>query len=219
MRIGKVYKTKNSGEVRVLAVNNCADVEVMFLDTGYTRSTHASSVRSGALKDRMRPQVFGVGFIGYGPHKSSHKIDGKNYHVRTYTAWHCMLKRCYCPKYQADNPCYQGVTVCDEWMNYQTFADWMVKQDYEGLDLDKDILHKNGLKVYSPKGCKFVTRTMNNQVAKSRMFEFLAPDGRVFVFLNLCSFSRMMGLNRDRMNAVFRGSMLQHKGWKLCPSI
>ena len=41
------------------------------------------------------------------------------------------------------------------------FKDWMENQDWEGNQLDKDLLFE-GNKVYGPKTCVFVTRMVNN---------------------------------------------------------
>ena len=86
--------------------------------------------------------------------------DGK---VRTcpyYRAWTNMLARAYYQKCQAMYPTYVGVTVCEEWHSFMAFRAWMMTQDWEGKQLDKDVIVP-GNKVYSPATCAFVSHEVN----------------------------------------------------------
>lgn len=78
-----------------------------------------------------------------------------------YITWANMLKRCYSEKYQEKYPTYKGCTVCEEWKLFSNFRKWMVEQEWEGLQLDKDLLVV-GNKVYSAETCVFVTCQVNN---------------------------------------------------------
>lgn len=77
-----------------------------------------------------------------------------------YEKWKDMLKRCYSEKYQERCPTYKGCSVCQEWLTFSNFRAWMEQQDYEGKQLDKDILFP-GNKVYSPETCVFVDQWVN----------------------------------------------------------
>lgn len=77
-----------------------------------------------------------------------------------YQAWMGMLMRAYCDKYKQKYPTYEGVTVCKEWHSFMRLHAWMVEQDWEGRQLDKDILVQ-GNKVYSPNTCVFVSGVVN----------------------------------------------------------
>ena len=77
-----------------------------------------------------------------------------------YRAWKSMLQRCYSAKFQERNPAYKGCTVSKEWHTFNNFKAWMEKQDWEGKQIDKDLLFE-GNKLYSPETCVFVTRTVN----------------------------------------------------------
>lgn len=72
-----------------------------------------------------------------------------------------MLERCYSARYQKKHPTYSGCTVSKEWLTFSNFKAWMEKQDWEGLQLDKDLLTE-GNKVYSADSCVFVTGIVNN---------------------------------------------------------
>ena len=77
-----------------------------------------------------------------------------------YRAWKNMLQRCYSIKYQERNPTYKGCSVSEEWWRFSNFRRWMECQDFEGMQLDKDLLF-NGNKVYSAETCVFVSRVVN----------------------------------------------------------
>lgn len=72
-----------------------------------------------------------------------------------------MIRRCYDAKYQERHPTYAGCTVSEDWHTFSRFREWMELQDFEGLQLDKDILIK-GNKLYSPETCVFVTPMVNS---------------------------------------------------------
>ena len=77
-----------------------------------------------------------------------------------YRAWNNMLKRCYSSKLQERRPTYKGCSVSEEWLTFSNFKRWMECQDFEGKQLDKDLLF-SGNKVYSKETCVFVTRCVN----------------------------------------------------------
>ena len=77
-----------------------------------------------------------------------------------YRAWHNMLMRCYSTKYQERFPTYKGCSVSEEWLTFSVFKSWMERQDWEGKQLDKDLLF-NGNKVYSGETCVLVTKAVN----------------------------------------------------------
>jgi hypothetical protein len=79
-----------------------------------------------------------------------------------YGTWKHMVQRCHSRNYQKKNPAYKGVTICEEWKSFWAFKEWMQKKDWEGKQLDKDILIP-GNKEYSPDACLFVKRHINSQ--------------------------------------------------------
>lgn len=78
-----------------------------------------------------------------------------------YRVWESMLARCYSAKLQAHSPTYQGCTVATEWHLFSNFKRWMETQQWEGNQLDKDLLIE-GNKVYSPDTCVFVSQVVNS---------------------------------------------------------
>ena len=75
--------------------------------------------------------------------------------------WWNMLNRCYSAKFQKSNPTYKGCSVSEEWKTFSSFRAWMEKQDWEGMQLDKDLLFA-GNKIYSAETCVFVTKAVNS---------------------------------------------------------
>ena len=77
-----------------------------------------------------------------------------------YKRWLSMLYRCYSPLYHERAATYIGCSVCDDWIYFTNFKAWMEQQDWEGKDLDKDILVE-GNKEYGPDTCVFVSQRVN----------------------------------------------------------
>jgi hypothetical protein len=77
-----------------------------------------------------------------------------------YSAWKRMLERCYDRKAHAYRPTYVGCSVTQDWLTFSVFRTWMISQDHEGKQLDKDLLVP-GNKVYGPDACVFVSSQIN----------------------------------------------------------
>lgn len=94
--------------------------------------------------------------------RTKKEVDGVlvDWECPYYNRWKEMLRRCYSEKSLKDHPTYEGCTVCDEWLYFSNFRKWMVDQDWEGKQLDKDLLFE-GNKIYSPDTCVFVPRNVN----------------------------------------------------------
>ena len=79
-----------------------------------------------------------------------------------------MIRRCYSKGIQYTTTSYSNCTVCEEWHNFQNFAEWYNNNIWndEFCFLDKDILIK-GNKLYSPNTCIFVDNRINCLFVKS----------------------------------------------------
>lgn len=80
-----------------------------------------------------------------------------------YNTWRHMLERCFSEKLKVRHPTYKDVTCCKEWLVFSNFKRWMEKQDWQGKQLDKDILIPKN-KVYNPETCTFVSSAANSFV-------------------------------------------------------
>ena len=77
-----------------------------------------------------------------------------------YSRWVSMIQRCYSKKLQESRPTYKGCTVYEGWLLFSNFRKWMVTQEWDGKELDKDLLFE-GNKMYSPETCVFVHSKVN----------------------------------------------------------
>lgn len=202
---GDRYKTNHYGEIEIVNYTTCFDVDVMFVSTGHVTKTTAGQVRRGQVRDVTAPSVCGVGFNGFGSFS-------KTTHRKIYTTWTSMMHRCYDANFHKNNKTYKDCTVCPEWHNFQTFAEWMSSQEYEGKQLDKDIKIK-GNKVYSPDTCMFVTHGDNARNSSVKTYSFLSPSGRLETITNLTEFCRCNSLDPSHMVKVHKGNIKSHKGW------
>lgn len=193
---------------------NAKEVWVRFLKTGYEYSTTRECAKSGQVKDPTQPSIYGVGFIGVGVFRSSEK----GIPTRCYKTWLNMLKRCYDEKSLEKRPTYKGCTVCDEWHNFQNFAQWYsdnYPSDNEIYQIDKDLSSygKRG-KLYSPSTCVFVSAQVNTEECRAKMWDLLSPKGEKIQVYNLAKFCRENGLDRGSMCKMYSGKATHHKGWK-----
>lgn len=90
-------------------------------------------------------------------------VTGKHVICPYYQKWTNMLERCYSTKYKEKHPTYKGCIVCEEWLTFSNFKTWMQDQDWEGKQLDKDLLNSEN-KEYNPNTCVFVDRLLNTFV-------------------------------------------------------
>ena len=77
-----------------------------------------------------------------------------------YRVWTKMLERCYSEVWYKKYPTYRGCSVSEEWLRFSNFRSWMERKDFEGMQLDKDLLFE-GNKVYSEETCVFVSGMVN----------------------------------------------------------
>lgn len=164
--------------MKIIRYNGINDITIEFQDEyNFTTNTYYYNFKIGQIKNPYDKTMAGVGYIGVGKHKTGMATKKNN----SYTAWEDMLYRCYNEKLRHSHLSYAGCTVCDEWHNYQIFADWYEENFYtvgEGrTHIDKDILYKNN-KTYSPFTCIFVPQRINMIfMKKNRKIDIDLPTG------------------------------------------
>ena len=161
--VGKILKSKNFGDFKILKYNNSRNVDIQFINTGYETAATLDNIKNGNVKDPYVPSVCGVGIVGT---KYPPTISGRN--TKEYALWCHMLERCYSDKYQKKQPTYEGCEVSDNFKYYEYFYEWCHKQigfDNKGWHLDKDLLTK-GNKVYSENSCVFIPAEINTLLIK-----------------------------------------------------
>ena len=162
--VGKVCKSKSSGDFKVLKYNDYGNVEIQFLKTGYEAVVQLGNIKNGNVKDPYLPSVYGIGVLGT---KYQAKINGVM--TKEYDLWKSMLKRCYSDVYKKQRPTYEDCEVGDNFKSYEYFYEWCHKQigfDVKGWHLDKDLLIK-GNKVYSEDSCIFIPSEINLLLVKN----------------------------------------------------
>ena len=161
--VGNVYKSKSSGDFKVLKYNNARDVEIQFLKTGFETVAELGNIRNGNLKDPCLPSVYGVGIVG-----TKYPISEGGVLTKEYILWSNMLQRCYNDAYKKRQPTYEGCEASGNFKSYEHFYEWCQNQigfNNKDWQLDKDLLIK-GNKVYSENTSVFIPREINQVLVK-----------------------------------------------------
>ena len=143
---------------------------VEIVATGDLRRVNQSYLNNGKFVTPVCRTVYGIGYLGNG------KFVCRDSGVITneYCAWANILKRCYTEyKGNITPDSYKDVEVCDEWHNYQNFAEWYTSNvkkftEYNVVPkIDKD-LKSNGVKLYSPSTCCFLPNIINSAIISNK---------------------------------------------------
>lgn len=88
-----------------------------------------------------------------------------------YHKWENMKQRCFNPKRPGyENYGGRGITVCDEWLDFEYFKRWCLKNGYSD-DLEIDRIDNDGN--YEPSNCRFVTAKKNSYNKRNtRKYEY-----------------------------------------------
>ena len=175
--LGKEFDTNNSGRCFVIDYKSERKATVMFHEPIFVVTCTYSHLVRGEVSNPFYPSVYGVGCLGVGEYQP--KKD-----KQVYLCWKEVLSRLYGKTASVNNPTYKDVTVCKEWLNFQSFAKWCYSQTgFDNKDgrcrrfqLDKDILIK-GNKIYSPETCCFVPQEINLVFCKSDAIRGDTPIG------------------------------------------
>ena len=192
--VGKVCKSKSSGDFKILKYNDSKDVEIQFSKTGYEATAQLGNIRNGNVKDPYLPSVYGVGIAGA---KYPSTINGVL--TKEYTLWCSMLKRCYSDGFKKQRPTYEDCEVSESFKSYEYFYEWCHKQigfSNKDWQLDKDLLAK-GNKIYSEDFCVFIPSDINLLLTKCT-----ASRGEYLIGVSWCktnkAFKARVRKNKDK---------------------
>ena len=191
--VGKVCKSLNSGDFKIVNYNNAKEVEIQFLRTGFKVVATLGNIRNGKVKDHYSPSVFGVGITG-----TKYPTNEGGVNTKEYALWKNMLKRCYSDTCKKKQPTYEDCEVSENFKYYEYFYDWCQNQvgfGNQDWQLDKDLLIK-GNKVYSEDSCVFIPQEINSLLVK-------------------CTASRgeyLIGVCWHNTNKAFRAMVRRNKG-------
>ena len=202
--VGKVCKSLNSGDFKILKYNDSRNVEIQFLKTGYETTAQLGRIRNGGVKDPYSPSIYSIGIVGT---KYPSKIDGVL--TKEYMLWCSMLQRCYSNTFKKKYPTYEGCEVSDNFKSYEYFYEWCNKQIGFGNDgngnpfhLDKDLLIK-GNKVYSENTCIFIPVEINSILVKR---EALRGKHLIGVCWNKKDKAFVAQVNKNKVKQEYLGS-------------
>ena len=162
--VGKVCKSLNSGDFKVLKYNDGRNVEIQFLKTGYETLVRLGDIRNGKVKDPYSPSVYGIGVVG-----TRYPVTVNGVKTKEYDLWNSMLRRCYSDSFKKRCPTYEDCECYENFKYYEYFHEWCNKQigfGNDGWQLDKDLLVK-GNKVYSEDSCIFLPSEINLALTKN----------------------------------------------------
>ena len=180
--VGKICKSKSSGDFKILKYNGSKDVVIQFLKTGFETIVQLGNIKIGNVKDPYVPSVQGVGVTG-----TKYPITVDDVITKEYDLWQNMLKRCYSDNSKKKNPTYEGCEARDKFKSYEYFYEWCNEQigfGVDGFELDKDLLVK-GNKVYSEDTCVFIPKEINLLLTKC-----IASRGEHFIGVSWSNISK-----------------------------
>lgn len=161
-KLGEIGINSKGTQMQIIGYRSNNDIDIQFLDDFHYVKEHQtySNFKNGYIKNPYDRTLCGIGYIGVGNHmarnSNTHKLE------RIYQVWAALIDRCYHnkEKYPAY---YDKCEICEEWHNYQKFADWYKENEYQcdgRLHIDKDILNPN-CNLYSPENCLLVPQRIN----------------------------------------------------------
>ena len=88
-----------------------------------------------------------------------------HYRHRLFPIWRAMVQRCTNPNDKGySNYGGRGITVCDEWLDFNVFNTWAGLSFVEGTSLDRIDNNKG----YSPENCRWTDRTTQSVNQRAR---------------------------------------------------
>lgn len=134
--------------------------------------------------------------------ESSHKVNLTHGMAtsRIYTLWRAMKQRCTNPSvYNYCDYGGRGISVCDEWLTFENFYSWAMKNGYsDELSIDR-INNDAG---YSPENCRWVdAKTQANNRRSNKVIEYNNERH------TLSEWSSITGIKAGTLNARLQ------KGW------
>lgn len=148
------------------------------------------------------------------PYKEGKRQQKVLWRCPYYARWTAMLERCCSERFKNKYQTYNDVTCSKEWLTFSNFKSWMETQDWEGKDLDKDLLvYQN--KIYSPETCCFLDHNINTFLLTNGKTRGKYPLGVSFSNRDHLYMSRVkIGRGEIKYLGCFKNPQDTHKAWQ-----
>lgn len=163
--IGDIMTLKDGQTYTIISIIEGSKRRIKFNDSiGYEYDVDLSNIPNGNIHNPYKKTYNSVGFLGSGKYNS---VKNKNIYVK----WSSMIERAYSKNFKKSNKAYESVTVCEEWHNFQNFAEWYENNYPKNVEniklhLDKDLMQIGvESKIYSPETCVFLPQKINSFIA------------------------------------------------------
>lgn len=168
LRLGETRMNRFGSVMKCVEYNGAHNIIVEFQDEYKAKVKTAWHVfDKGNVRNPYDKSFYGVGIAG-----EKYPITMNGQQTKEIISWQHLLERGYSEKCKNINPTYKNVTVCDEWLYYPNFYEWLHSQDNfdkwiisNDWAIEKDIIIKNN-KIYSPDTCCLVPQYVNNLFCK-----------------------------------------------------
>lgn len=160
--VGDKFTNRHGTEAIVIEYVSSTNITIQLLGPfKHVMRSRGDSLHKGSFKTPFCPSVYGIGYLGVGNHPMF-KDAAKAKPTAAYGCWRSILLRA-AQGVDKNWEHYRDCTVCEEWLCFQTFAEWY--NSFEVYDfvahIDKDILSP-GNRHYAPEFCTLVPRLINN---------------------------------------------------------
>ena len=222
--IGSQWNSNNYGSFKIVGKSPKWNYYMCEFEDGTIVEVKSTHIKSGAVRNPKKINVFGVGFVGEGIWKAT--LNNKN--TKEYDLWHSMINRCYSNNVYHT---YKNCTVDERWHNFQNFCEdiqelegyneWKNNNKKRAWSLDKDTKQPNTKdKIYSKDTCMFVSLGDNITEMNKRT----KPTGLTYIAINILNnyseeftmhadFARKWNLHNASIGRCIKGTQKTTKGW------
>lgn len=158
IKVGEKY-----GRLTILENHHPKNEVLCLCECGNTKIARADNVFYGGTRS--------CGCLFNEGNNKKHGDKGK----RLYIIWKGMRCRCYTKSSSTyNNYGGRGITICEEWSNYENFKQWALNNGYtDNLSIDRIDVNGN----YEPSNCRWVS--MKKQSNNKRNNRYLEYKGQV----------------------------------------
>ena len=175
-RLTVIKRADNTAHGEACWVCQCDCGNTVVVIGVHLRSHHTKSC--GCLQKQISSDILA---------KVNVKCDGRS-KTRLYRIWVSMIKRCQYSKQDSfERYGGRGITVCQEWQDFDTFAFWARASGYgEKLSIDRIDVNGN----YCPENCRWATA--KEQQRNTRYNRNIEYDGRM---QSVSAWAEELGIN------------------------